>query len=208
MGPVKHLYEALQERVNAWRGGHYPCDDYPVIGEILEYALLPESDQPRFLRRPQLRALETYWHLRLIEDSPRIPDLYARCFPKPSERLAALGIPVQDERVSAILIDGGGPEALFQRILTDDAFARDLKLESLRETLTLDYPSYIFALAMGAGKTILIGAIIVYRPRFLGHKFVSCVVRHAATGNRAKLQAARVSAGLRKPVFSTRHSAL
>ena len=29
----------------------------------------------------------------------------------------------------------------------------------MRETLTLDYPSYILALAMGAGKTILIGAI-------------------------------------------------
>ena len=43
---------------------------------------------------------------------------------------------------------------------TDDALVKDLKLESLRETLTLDYPSYIFALAMGAGKTILIGTII------------------------------------------------
>ncbi len=30
----------------------------------------------------------------------------------------------------------------------------------LRETLTLDYPSYILALAMGAGKTVLIGAIV------------------------------------------------
>ncbi len=36
MGPVKHLYEAIQERVNSWRGGHYPCAEYPVIGEILE----------------------------------------------------------------------------------------------------------------------------------------------------------------------------
>ena len=34
-------------------------------------------------------------------------------------------------------------------------FAKELKLESLRETLSLDYPSYIFALAMAAGKTIL-----------------------------------------------------
>jgi hypothetical protein len=32
-------------------------------------------------------------------------------------------------------------------------------LEALRETLTLAYPSYILALAMGAGKTALIGAI-------------------------------------------------
>ena len=32
-------------------------------------------------------------------------------------------------------------------------------LEAVRETLTLEYPSYILALAMGAGKTVLIGAI-------------------------------------------------
>lgn len=160
MRPVKHLYEAIQERVTAWRNAHYPCADYPAIGEVLEYAVLPEADNLRFLRRPQLRALESYWYLRLIEGSPRIPDLYARYFPKPSERLAALGVPVQNERVSALLLDGGGPEALIERVLADDAFAKELKLESLRETLTLDYPSYIFALAMGAGKTILIGAII------------------------------------------------
>jgi len=32
-------------------------------------------------------------------------------------------------------------------------------LEALRETLNLSFPSYILALAMGAGKTILMGAI-------------------------------------------------
>ena len=49
---------------------------------------------------------------------------------------------------------------LLKRIKNDDDFVRDFKLESLRESLTLDYPSYILALAMGAGKTILIGGII------------------------------------------------
>lgn len=54
----------------------------------------------------------------------------------------------------------GGVEGFFKRVATDDTLVKDLKLESLRETLTLEYPSYIFALAMGAGKTILIGTII------------------------------------------------
>jgi len=53
-----------------------------------------------------------------------------------------------------------GPHALWDRIRTDDRFVADLKLDTLRETLDLDYASYILALAMGAGKTILIGAII------------------------------------------------
>lgn len=67
---VKHLYEAIQQRVSAWRANRYPCPEYPTIGEILEYTCLPESGDLRFLRRPQLRALETYWYLRLVGGTP------------------------------------------------------------------------------------------------------------------------------------------
>jgi hypothetical protein len=157
---VKHLYEAIQDRVSAWRENGYACADYPTIGEILDYARLPESEDLRFLRRPQLRALETYWYLRLIEETPKIPDLYSRYFAKPTDRLAALGVPIKDERVTAVLLNEGGVDEFLQRATSDDTLVKDLKLESLRETLTLEYPSYIFALAMGAGKTILIGTII------------------------------------------------
>jgi hypothetical protein len=51
-------------------------------------------------------------------------------------------------------------ETLYDKIRTDNAFVRKHHLESLRETLTLDYPSYILALAMGAGKTILMATIV------------------------------------------------
>lgn len=156
---MKHLYEAIQDRVSAWRNRRYPCAEYPTIGEILEYARLPESEDLRFLRRPQLRALETYWYLRLIEGTPHIPELYSRYFQEPVEHLAALGVTANDERVINLLLKGGVKD-FFKRVRTDDAFVKELKLESLRETLTLEYPSYIFALAMGAGKTILIGTII------------------------------------------------
>jgi hypothetical protein len=157
---MKHLYEVIQDKVNGWRTDHYACPDYPTIGEILEYARFPESDDLRFLRRPQLRALETYWYLRLIEGSPRIPGLYSRFFTKPADRLAALGVPIKDERVTEIILNEGGADEFLRRVATDDTLVKDLKLESLRESLTLEYPSYIFALAMGAGKTILIGTII------------------------------------------------
>jgi hypothetical protein len=55
---------------------------------------------------------------------------------------------------------GGGLEAVITRLQTDNAFVKQHSLESLRETFALDYPSYILALAMGAGKTILMGAIV------------------------------------------------
>ena len=50
-------------------------------------------------------------------------------------------------------------KGLIDKVREDDEFVKKYKLEALRETLTLAYPSYILALAMGAGKTVLIGAI-------------------------------------------------
>jgi hypothetical protein len=53
-----------------------------------------------------------------------------------------------------------GLESCLERVRSDNAFVRQYALESLRESLTLDYASYILALAMGAGKTILMGSIV------------------------------------------------
>lgn len=116
-----------------------------------------ETGGLRFLRRPQLRALETYWYVRLVEGTPHIFELYRRLFPKQSELLSTLGL--DHTAVKDFVVDES-LDALWERLRTDDEFVRDLKLEALRETLTLAYPSYILALAMGAGKTILIGAIM------------------------------------------------
>ncbi len=151
------LYEVIAERVKNWRGGGYPCEQFPAIGEIMEYQTDPESGHLRYLRAPQLRALETYWYLRLVEDNPHVFALYRKLFPKPGELLAALSLDHPDITVLAL---NEGLDALWEKIKNDDDFVRCFKLDALRETLTLEYPSYILALAMGAGKTVLIGAII------------------------------------------------
>ena len=149
------LYEALSMHVTAWRGDGYKHAEYPAIAEILEWAGQP--DVPAFrLRAPQVRALETYWYLRLVEKTPHIFDLYTGLFPRVTERLTALGITHPDMREMVLDITY---EGLIEKIRSDSDFVRQYKLEAVRETLTLDYPSYILALAMGAGKTILIGAI-------------------------------------------------
>jgi type III restriction enzyme len=150
-----HLYEALSMHVATWRESGYEHEDYSAIAEILEWVRTP--DVPVFrLRAPQIRALETYWYLRLVEKTPHIFDLYTKLFPKVTERLAALGMTHPDTR--DMVIDTGF-DGLMQKVREDDEFVKQYKLETLRETLTLDYPSYILALAMGAGKTVLIGAI-------------------------------------------------
>jgi hypothetical protein len=149
------LYEALAVKVTGWRTQNYAHDEYPAIGEILEWAHQP--DVPTFrLRAPQLRALETYWYLRLVEHTPHIFDLYTRLFERTTERLDALGMTHPDMRELALDFGFNG---LIDKVRDDNEFVKQYKLEALRETLTLAYPSYILALAMGAGKTVLIGAI-------------------------------------------------
>jgi hypothetical protein len=150
-----HLYEILAQRVDQWRSQGYPHPDYSTIAEILEWSANPEGDGFR-LRPPQMRALETYWYLRLIENTPHIFNLYRHLFLKQTELLEALGL--GQSSIKDYVMDYG-LESLFDRIRTDDDFVRNFHLEALRETLTLAYPSYILALAMGAGKTVLIGAI-------------------------------------------------
>lgn len=151
---MNHLFQALGQRVDAWRAGDYICPDYPAIREILDHSQ-DEGGQLRYLRRAQFRALETYWYLRLILNTPRIADLYAELYPGLGDRLQSMG-------VSPTLFAEANFDyvALVQRIESDNAFVRKHGLESLRETLSLDYPSYILALAMGAGKTILMGSIV------------------------------------------------
>lgn len=155
---MNHLFQALSVRVDEWRQARYACSDFPAISEILEFALEdPAIHQMRYLRRAQFRALETYWYLRLVLNTPRIPDLYATLFPKPKDRREAMGL---TSREIVDMIADDGLDAVLARLQTDNAFVRQHGLESLRETFSLDYPSYILALAMGAGKTILMGSIV------------------------------------------------
>lgn len=153
------LHEALAARVREWRDAGYPHEHYPAIAEILGFATDGDGPQAplRYLRAAQPRALETYWYLRLVARTPRIEALYRGLFAGNSERLAALGL---DKAALKDLAPDLGYDGLLDRIRTDDALVREHRLESQRETLTLDYPSWILALAMGAGKTVLIGAIV------------------------------------------------
>ena len=92
-----HLYEVLATKVAEWRQAQYPSADYQSISEILEWSRKPDISSFQ-LREPQLRALETYWYLRLVEKTPHISDLYNQCFPRVTDRRIALGIEHNDLR--------------------------------------------------------------------------------------------------------------
>jgi len=152
------LYSKLKSKVGEWRRNNYQSS-FPVISEIIRYNLDPETGNLRFLRKAQFEALETYWYLRLAEGTSHIFDLYKKLFEDPVELFRALNLSLSQEDLIKIM-SKGGIGGLFEKIREDEEFARRYRLEALRETLLLSYPSYILALAMGAGKTILIGTII------------------------------------------------
>ena len=60
---MPHLHQRLADLVENWRANGFPHADYPTIAEILDWATDAETGTTRFLRRPQIRALETYWYL-------------------------------------------------------------------------------------------------------------------------------------------------
>jgi hypothetical protein len=152
------LYDILKSKVFEWRKNNYQSD-FPIISEILEFNLNSETGNLSFLRKAQFEALETYWYLRLVERTPHIFDLYKNFYDDPVELFKALNISLSQEDLLKI-ISKGGIDSVFKKIKENDDFVRKYRLEALRETLALQYPSYILALAMGAGKTILIGTII------------------------------------------------
>ncbi|MEZ5466001.1 MAG: DEAD/DEAH box helicase family protein [Lysobacteraceae bacterium] len=151
------LPQLIAAKVAAWRDSGYGHHDYPAIAEILDWLSGRDTGQPPFLRIPQVRALETYWYLRLVEGTPDVFALYKSLVTSRVELRKALGLTSDALRE---YVEEHGFDALIEHIRTDDTLVKQHKLESLRETITLDYPSYILALAMGAGKTMLIGAII------------------------------------------------
>lgn len=71
---MTHLYEVLSAKAQQWREAGYPCENFPVIGEMLDWQTDPETGGLRYLRKPQLKALEVYWYLRVVEGTLRVFD--------------------------------------------------------------------------------------------------------------------------------------
>jgi type III restriction enzyme len=157
---VPHLHQTIATKVAEWRRNGFAVDEFDAIAEILDFQVVASESgarENRFLRTPQIEALQTYWWLRLVAETPHVVDLYRQCFSQNTALLESLGL--QSAAISSFVLDNG-IDALFEKVRDDADFVAEHKLEALRETLTLEYPSYILALAMGAGKTALMGAII------------------------------------------------
>ena len=152
------LFDKLKQAATEWRGSGYTCDDYPLIGEILAWQTERQGDEAtlKFLREPQFLALEVYWYVRLVLKTPHIIELYKRYYGEnEADFFEALGVPISKDALELCKRSD-----VLKKVKENEDFVKDKKLQALNEALNLDYPSYILALAMGAGKTVLIGAII------------------------------------------------
>ncbi len=157
---MQYLFEKLRENRLSWRDEGYPCPDYPLIGEILRYQFEGEPQErisPKYLRHPQFESLELYWFLRLVRKTPHIVDLYKHYYGEDKrDFFEALGIPLDPNELQWIQ----NVDDVIEKIKKDPAFVRQKRIDPVHEAVMLPYPSYIFALAMGTGKTVLIGTII------------------------------------------------
>ena len=157
---MQHLFEKLREDTLNWRNEGYPCPDYPLIGEVLRYQFEgepPDQISLKYLREPQFQSLELYWFLRLVRKTPHIIDLYKHYYSDDKrDFFDAFGIPVDPAELQWI----PDVDTVIEKVRNDLEFVRQKRLDPVHEAVTLPYPSYIFALAMGTGKTVLIGTII------------------------------------------------
>ena len=157
---MEQLFENLRDDAQEWRTEGYPCSEYPLIGEILRYQFEGDTEERgalKYLREPQFNSLEVYWYLRLVRETPHIVDLYKHYYGDDiSVFCDALGVRINSGMLPFIK----SPDQIIETLKTDTDFVKDNASDVVYEAVTLDYPSYIFALAMGSGKTVLIGTII------------------------------------------------
>lgn len=153
---LKSLHEKIASDVEDWREQGYPCEKYPLIKTILAYQRCGgEGDETLlYLHAAQFRALETYWFLRLVKETPRFMDMYKGYY-EGKELLEALSVETRTG-----VLDFVEPDDFLTQLLEDEGKARKFGIDVVLESWRLKYPSYIFALTMGAGKTVLMGAII------------------------------------------------
>lgn len=51
---MDYLHELLRQKVESWRQAGYPCDEFPAIAEVLNYATDEGSHgELRYLRKAQ-----------------------------------------------------------------------------------------------------------------------------------------------------------
>lgn len=127
----------IQRKVALWRDDNYK----DVERETLN--ILIHIKRVGFLHKPQVEALETYIYLKEIIGNKPSLEVFKSLFESEKDMLLGLGI-AKDEAFDLI-----GNYIRITEIMKD-RFG------------ILDYPNQVYALTMGAGKTILMAVMMLY----------------------------------------------
>jgi hypothetical protein len=150
-----NLIHKIQKDVLKWKQEEYFCE-ISQVREILNFQKTENEEKYKFLRKAQFQAIETYLFLRFVKKTPKIIDLYKEYYSAPKDFCQALGINhIKEESFEFIDTIDTALQSVHKKENQEK-----YKYHSLIETLNLDYPSYILALAMGSGKTNIISSII------------------------------------------------
>ena len=127
----------IQQRVAAWRDKNYKGVKRETVN------ILTHIKRVGFLHKPQVEALETYIYLKEIIGNKSSLEVFKSLFENEKDMLLGLG--VSRDKAFDLL---GNKEKIEE--LTADKFG------------VSNYPNQVYALTMGAGKTILMAAMITY----------------------------------------------
>lgn len=117
----------------------------------------PDKNPKAFLRKPQFEALEIYIFLKEYLDNARIEQIFKDWYDKTNRFAGAADVGFLGERSQSDLLTN----------VTKEQYEATYKIMDASRRA---YPSYIFALTMGTGKTILMATCIFYE-FLLANKF-------------------------------------
>src|SRR3989339_802938 len=127
----------IQKQVALWR-----ADGYKSVYKETEN-ILTHIKRVGFLHKPQIEALETYIYLKEVVGNKSSLEVFKSLFENEKDMLLGLGVP-RDEAFDLL----GNKEKIEE--LMADKFG------------VSDYPNQVYALTMGAGKTILMAVMATY----------------------------------------------
>jgi len=127
----------IQRKVALWRDDNYKGVERETLN------ILTHIKRVGFLHKPQVEALETYIYLKEIIGNKPSLEVFKSLFESEKDMLLGLGI-AKDEAFDLI-----GNYIRITEIMKD-RFG------------ILDYPNQVYALTMGAGKTILMAVMMLY----------------------------------------------
>lgn len=127
----------IQQKVALWRDGNYKGVEKETLN------ILTHIKRVGFLHKPQVEALETYIYLKEVVGNKSSLEVFKSLFENKKDMLLGLGI---SKEQAFDLMDDEGKIAE----LTEDRFG------------VSDYPNQVYALTMGAGKTILMAVMMLY----------------------------------------------